>query len=239
MNRIICALMLIFVLGFYSCIPARINYVSHPDHNFSPTRPSSVVVYNRFLPTEKFIIIGRLTMTEMALTSMKMSIVKLKKITGKMGGHGVLISDSSVAWMRYSEAVTTGGANIYNYGYTTYATWQSRTRRYSRNVPMAIFHYCYAIRFLNREEPNAPEKRAHIRIEVVVKSVNLETREVSVDYGGIPIFLKATSPDSTLPSLDMPTIMVYYRDGGVALEFEKDSTLNKVIFKRVFRELYK
>ena len=229
-------LIIILTFNFYSCIPARISYNTHPDHNFSPTRPSSITVYNGFLPVKKFLIIGKLTMTEIALTSMKMSLVKLKKITASMGGNAVLISGSRVAWRQYSQAVTTGQADIRQYGYTTYASWQSRTRRYSRNVPMAIFHYCYAIRFLDYEEPDLLKNREHSRISVAVKSVNLETREVSVCFGGIrQVLLKATSPDSTLPGLDTKTALVYYQDGSVALEFERDGILNKVLFKEIFR----
>lgn len=229
-------LIIILAFNFYSCIPARISYNTHPDHNFSPTHPSSVIIYNGFLPVKEFTIIGRLTMTQMVLTNMKMSIAKLRKITASMGGNAVLISGTQIAWQQYRQAVTTGRADIRNYGYTSYATWQSRTKYRSRNVPVAIFHYCYAIRFLDYKEPTSRflENRQHGRIQVKVKSVNWGTREVSVCFGGIrPILLRATLLDSVLPSLDTDTVMVYYNDGAIVLEFERDGISNKVLFREI------
>ncbi len=234
MRKIIKVFMIIIAISLCSCIAGRISYNTHPDYNFSPTRQSDVTVYNRFLPAREFIIIGRLTITEKALTSMKMSIAKLRKLTARMGGNAVLISNTRIAWIRYSEAVTIGSANIYNYGY---ATWGTRTRGYSMNVPFAIFHYCYAIRFLDYEE-TVLKNQVRSSINVEIKSVNWDTREVSVCFGApYPIFFKAISLDSVLPDLDTRTALVYYSDGSITLEFEKDGVSNKTLLEEVFKEV--
>lgn len=234
MSKITKVLTILIVISLCSCITGRITYNTHPDYNFLPTHPSDVTVYNRFLPAEEFIIIGQLTITELALTSMKKSIAKLRRITANMGGNAVLISGTRIAWRRYSEAVTTGSANIYDYGY---ATWQTRTSGYSMNAPVAIFHYCYAIRFLDYEE-TVLKVQVQSRISVGIESVNWDTREVSVNFGGVyPISFKAISLDSVLPNLDTHTALVYYSDGSIALEFEQDGVSNKTLFERVFREI--
>lgn len=233
-RRAIKAFIIIIAISLSACMAGRINWTTHPDYNFSPTSPSSVMVYNRFLPTKKFVIIGHLTITEMALTSMKMSIVKLKKITARMGGNAVLISGTQIAWRRYSQAVTTGSANIYNYGY---ATWRTRTRGYSMNVPVAIFHYCYAIRFLDYVKP-VLKPQIRTRITATVESVNWDTREVSVSFGvAHPMFFRAISLDSVLPDLGIRTALVYYSDGSITLEFEQGGILNKTLFEAIFKEV--
>ena len=51
---------------------------------------------------------------------MNKSTEKVNNIAASIGGNAILISHDQIQWYQYNEAVTTGSASIYDYGYGFY-----------------------------------------------------------------------------------------------------------------------
>jgi hypothetical protein len=135
MTKIIKIITLVLIINLFACLMARFEYDKHPDFNFPPTDAANVVIYDRFLPSNKFIIIGRIVTEQALFTDMKKSVQRMQEISESMGGDGIIISGSQIAWVQYNKAVTTGAANIYDFGYSMYVTGTMSTTYYQMDVP--------------------------------------------------------------------------------------------------------
>jgi hypothetical protein len=104
------------------------------------------------LPKNEFIIIGQITFRETRLTSIDKTMQIVYSKAAQIGGDAVLVSSSQIQWMNYSRAVTSGSANVYNYGYSMTGAWSQTTNTYQAPIPVARYYYLYVLRWKNRKD---------------------------------------------------------------------------------------
>jgi len=227
------------VINLFACLMARFEYDRHPDFNFPPTDPANVVIYDRFLPTKKFIIIGRIVMEQAPLTDMKKSVQRMQEISASMGGDAILISGSQIAWIQYNKAVTSGTANIYDYGYTMYISGTTTTTYYQTNVPIRKYYYGYVARWLDssaRVRPPSPfsEKRDKGKTLMVNIISKRGQKEIEVDVKSKIIMLEPIKGyDSSAFHAGMSVEMIYFSDKDIRLYYLQDGIRKEVRYKKV------
>jgi hypothetical protein len=92
---------------YYSCTSVKVT--KHPDYNFVPTNPQSVIIYDRLMPTYKFIIIGRIDIDATWTLSSKEAGRKVQEKAAAIGGDAVIITDIHVDIVAFNRSVTTKG----------------------------------------------------------------------------------------------------------------------------------
>ena len=141
-----------FLILLTSCLAARVDINRHPDYCYGPTNPGAITLYNGFLPKNEFIIIGQITFRQTRLISLSKTKQVVYDKAAQIGGDAVLVSHSEIQWMNYNRAVTSGSANVYNYGYNASGTWKQTTNTYQTSVPVARYYYLYVLRWKSRAD---------------------------------------------------------------------------------------
>jgi len=90
-----------------SCVP--INVSRHPDYNFSPTKPATVLIYDRLEPNYPYLIIGRISINpNWGLTWGRVNSEIRRRAAG-IGEDAVIITDVNVDIVAFNRGVTTEG----------------------------------------------------------------------------------------------------------------------------------
>jgi hypothetical protein len=219
-----------------SCFSARIDVIRHPDYNFGPTNPNNLALYNGFLPTKAFIIIGQITITETYLTNLGKSAKEILNAVASIGGNALIISDSQIQWMKYNTAVKSGSASIRDYGYEYRANWQETTRYTQTDVPVARYIYGYIIRwqdyvakdYIDPARYYSPGQKTRAKIKAVFRAE--EEDKIILDP---EMKLIGKIPESIVPVPGMQIEIYNDNDNYVHLYFLRNGISYEAPFRKI------
>jgi len=115
-------LLFLAILSLISC--TTVSLVKHPDFNYAPTNPAYITIYDQFIPTYDFFIIGRMTIDATWTLSGREAGEKIQARAASIGGDGVILTSSRIDVYAFNRGTTTeGSATVWgrqvNYSETT------------------------------------------------------------------------------------------------------------------------
>jgi len=229
----------IFILvSFYSC--TTVSVTKHPDFNYFPTNPKSVIIYDRLTPTYPFIIIGRINIDATWTLSSKEMNKKVKEKAAAIGGDGVVITDVNVDIVAFNSEVTTEGT-ITDRGNSL--DYYAVSRDTSTYIPVTTM-YGYVVKRQFSERAQVPERAQEKRVGTKEDSFRYQkvTVRVAIIKNSIDLtVLVGSSTSLVLTCIDassiawlkegMDVVMLYYTDDNILL-FKPDGE-NYSRFKRI------
>jgi len=102
-------LLTVCVLFFALCACTRVIISKHPDYNFPPTDPNSILVYDRMAPTYPFVIIGRISLDMTWTVKPRKDEKKIGRMAAQAGADGILITGFDINIDDFNKYVTTQG----------------------------------------------------------------------------------------------------------------------------------
>jgi len=91
------------------CACTRVIISKHPDYNFPPTNPDSILVYDRLAPTYPFVIIGRISLDMTWTVKPGKDQKKIERMAAQAGADGILITGFDIDIDAFNQYVTTEG----------------------------------------------------------------------------------------------------------------------------------
>ena len=104
-RQLVAVCFLFFTL--YAC--TRVIVSKHPDYNFPPTDPNSILVHDRVAPSYPFVIIGRISLDMTWTIKPSMDEKKIERMAARAGADGILISGFDINIDAFNQHVTTKG----------------------------------------------------------------------------------------------------------------------------------
>jgi len=218
-KSIISSLIVIFV-SFTSC--TSVSVTKHPDFNYAPTNPNSVIIYDRLTPTYPFIIIGRIDIDATFTLSSKEADRKISEKAAAIGGDAVIITDVNVNIIAFNRSVTTEGTVTEDvWGNLNYEETTTDTTMY---IPeQTLYGYVIKRQFSNRakeESFKTQEEESFKNQEVTVRIVKIKNwRDFTVLVGTSTILVLRPADASNIAWLKegMDVVMVYFGDNNIRL----------------------
>lgn len=230
-KSIIASLIFIFV-SFTSCTSVYVT--KHPDYNYAPTNPNSVIIYDRLTPTYPFIIIGRIDIDATFTLSSKESNRKISEKAAAIGGDAVIITDVNVDIVAFNREVTTEGTITAKGDSLDYYAVSTDTSTY---IPVTtLYGYVIKRQFSKRakeESFKTKEEESFKNREVTVRVVKIKNwRDFTVLVGTSTILVLRPADASNIAWLKegMDVVMVYFGDDNIRL-FRHNGKSNK--FRRI------
>jgi hypothetical protein len=142
---------LIYLVSFLCCCTG-VTITKHPDFNYAPTNPSNVKIYEMMMPTEKFIVIGRIEVDASWSWSNKQIRETIQKKASTVGGDAVILTNKEVnVYALPMGSTTTGTGTITTSGNT--ANIQSKSNTTNQYLFYGTdFRYGYVIKFVKGEK---------------------------------------------------------------------------------------
>lgn len=94
---------------FILCACTRVIISRHPDYNFPPTDPNSILVYDRIAPSYPFVIIGRISLDKTWTDNPRKDEKKIKGMAAQAGADGILVTGLAIDIDAFNRHVTTQG----------------------------------------------------------------------------------------------------------------------------------
>jgi len=220
--KIIVCLLVLASLG--SC--TSVYVIRHPDYNFLPTIPSSVMIYDGFTPTYPFIIIGRMTIDETWTASRKEWTRKIQEKAASIGGNAVIITDKDVDIVAFNSSASTGTVTATGNSLNYYAI----TRDTSTYIPIVkLYGYVIKRRFSHIADGNSFKDVT--TIVRVIKNENYITYTIRVGTSEILVLTRADACDISWLKEGIDVKMFYSNDDDIHLSSLDGN--NKCKFRRI------
>jgi len=142
----------LMVLCLVSC--TTVSVVRHPDYNLAPTNPAWVMVYDQFIPTYDFLIIGRMTIDATWTLSGDEAGEKIRAQAASIGGDAVILSPAQIDIYAFNRGVTTEGTAT---AWGNQVRYSERTRDDTIYIPQ-ITRFGYIIKKIKTESPGLSGK---------------------------------------------------------------------------------
>jgi len=91
------------------CACSRVIVSKHPDYNFPPTDPNSIVVYDRVAPDYPFVIIGRISLDTTWTIKPGKDKKKIERKAAQSGADGIIISGLEIDIDAFNKFVAAEG----------------------------------------------------------------------------------------------------------------------------------
>jgi hypothetical protein len=143
-------LWLVCFLFFAFCACTRVIVSRHPDYNFPPTDPNSILVYDQIAPSYPFIIIGRISLDMTWTVNPRKNKKKIQRMAAQAGADGILITGLDIDISAFNHYVTT-------HGYATVSGSYLSHFAVTRPLPMYLQQhliYGYIIKRTSEEPPS-------------------------------------------------------------------------------------
>jgi len=102
-------LFIVWLLSFALFACNRVIVSKHPDYNFPPTNPSSILAYDRMAPTYPFIIIGRISLDTTWTDNPRKDKKKIERMAAQAGADGIIITGFDINISAFNQYVATQG----------------------------------------------------------------------------------------------------------------------------------
>jgi hypothetical protein len=81
--------------------------VKHPDLDFAPTNPDSIVIYEGFLPIHnKYFVIGKIGILEFGYKDSYRGTIELKEKAAQIGGHALILANADTKTTEIGGGIT-------------------------------------------------------------------------------------------------------------------------------------
>ena len=217
-KSIVSSLIVIFV-SFTSC--TSVSVTKHPDFNYAPTNPNSVIIYDRLTPIYPFIIIGRIDIDATFALSSKESNRKISEKAAAIGGDAVIITDVNVDIEALNREVTTKGTITADGDSLDYYAVSTDTSAYI--TVTKLYGYVIKRQFSKRakeESFKTQEEEGFKSQEVTVRIVKIKDWvDFTVLVGTSTILVLRHADTSYVEWLKegMDVVMVYFGDKNIRL----------------------
>lgn len=140
--------LIVIVLLSYSCI--AIDMVKHPDYNYIPTNPASVIIYDQgLIPQREFFIIGKMTIDSTLSLGERQTAKNIRSKAALIGGDAVIITDKDVSIYAFNRGTTTEGTA---WGTGSWLQYRQTTHDNTLYIPQVLL-YGYVIKFKAHSVP--------------------------------------------------------------------------------------
>ncbi|HUU37998.1 MAG TPA: hypothetical protein VMW46_07340 [Candidatus Desulfaltia sp.] len=144
---------LLAVLCLVSCTTVS-QVVRHPDFNYPPTNPAWVMIYDQFIPTYQFVIIGRMTIDATWTTSPREFAWTLQQKAALIGADAIILSPAQIDIYAFNRGTTTqGSATVWG----NQVKYSETTRDNTLYIPQ-ITRFGYIIKKIKPESPGLTGK---------------------------------------------------------------------------------
>jgi hypothetical protein len=102
-------LLIVCFLFFSLCSCSRVIVSKHPDYNFPPTDPNSILVYDRMAPTYPFVIIGRISLDMTWTIKPGKDERKIERMAAQAGADGIIVTGFDINIDAFNQFVAAEG----------------------------------------------------------------------------------------------------------------------------------
>jgi len=102
-------LLAVCVLFCALCACSKVIISKHPDYNFAPTDPNSILVYDRLAPDYPFVIIGRISLDMTWTIKPGKDEKKIERKAAQAGADGIIISGLEIDIDAFNKFVAAEG----------------------------------------------------------------------------------------------------------------------------------
>jgi hypothetical protein len=102
-------LVAVCLISLALCACSRVIVSKHPDYNFPPTDPDSILVYDQMAPTYPFVIIGRISLDMTWTVKPRKDEKKIQRMAAQAGADGIIISGREINISAFNQYVAAHG----------------------------------------------------------------------------------------------------------------------------------